>query len=51
MALPIDPDDLVAFFPKLRDKLSPDRKHIVPEDFDWVFESNYEPKWEEMFRD
>ena len=43
-------DDLMAFFPKLREKLATDRKNIVPEDFDWVFESGYEPRWEEMFR-
>jgi len=42
-------DGVMAFFPQLRRKLSPDRVHIVPEDFDWLFESNYEPKWPETF--
>ena len=42
-------DALMDFFPKLRRKLRPDRAHIVPEDFDWLFESNYEPKWPETF--
>ena len=42
-------DGVVDFFPKLRRQLSPDRAHIVPEDFDWVFTSDYEPKWEETF--
>lgn len=41
-------DDVLAFFPKLREKLKPERKHLVPENFDWLFESNYEPKWPEM---
>ncbi|MDE3001299.1 MAG: phytanoyl-CoA dioxygenase family protein [Gemmatimonadota bacterium] len=42
-------DALMSFFPKLRRRLRPDRAHIVPEDFDWLFESNYEPKWPETF--
>jgi hypothetical protein len=42
-------DGLMAFFPQLRRKLSSDRAHIVPEDFDWLFESDYEPKWPETF--
>jgi hypothetical protein len=42
-------DGLMEFFPKLRERLSPDRAHIVPEDYDWVIESDYEPKWPEMF--
>lgn len=42
-------DGLMEFFPPLREKLRPERKHIVPADFDWVFESNYEPKWPELF--
>ena len=42
-------EDLMAFFPKLREKLRPERLHIVPENFDWLFESNYEPRWSEMF--
>jgi hypothetical protein len=42
-------DGVMAFFPKLRSKLAPERAHIVPEHFDWVFESDYEPKWPETF--
>lgn len=42
-------DGLMAFFPKLKEQLSPERRHIVPDDFDWVIESDYEPKWPEMF--
>lgn len=42
-------DGMMAFFPRLREKLAPDRKHIVPQDFDWVVESDYEPKWPETF--
>ena len=42
-------DALMDFFPKLRRNLRADRAHIVPEDFDWLFESNYEPKWPETF--
>lgn len=42
-------DAVIAFFPELRKRLAPDRKHIVPEDFDWLFESDYEPKWPETF--
>lgn len=42
-------DGVVAFFPKLRARLNPERRHIVPEDFDWVIESGYEPRWEETF--
>jgi len=42
-------DGLMDYFPKLKEKLDPDRAHIVPDDFDWLFESNYEPKWSEMF--
>ena len=42
---------LMEYHPKLREKLSPDRAHIVPETFDWVTESNYEPRWPEMFKD
>ncbi|MBT3604995.1 MAG: hypothetical protein HN521_18195, partial [Candidatus Latescibacteria bacterium] len=44
-------DDLMTFFPKLKEKLRPERSHIVPEDFDWLFESGYEPKWPETFRE
>jgi len=42
-------DAVMAFFPKLRRKLRPDRIHIVPEHFDWLFETDYEPKWSESF--
>ena len=30
-------------------KLRSDRAHIVPAGSDWVFESDYEPKWPETF--
>jgi len=40
---------VMSFFPPLREKLRPERAHIVPENFDWLFESNYEPKWPETF--
>lgn len=42
-------DALTEFFPRLRAKLRPERVHIAPTDFDWVFESDYEPKWSETF--
>ncbi|MGA1197264.1 MAG: phytanoyl-CoA dioxygenase family protein [Candidatus Latescibacterota bacterium] len=42
-------DGVLSFFPELRKKLRPERKHIVPENFDWLFESDYEPKWPETF--
>lgn len=42
-------DGLTAFFPELRKRLADDRKHLAPEHFDWVFESDYEPKWEETY--
>ena len=42
-------DAVVAYFPKLREKLRPERRHIVPDNFDWLFESNYEPRWSETF--
>lgn len=42
-------DDMMEFFPKLRSRLSPERAHIVPETFEWLHESNYEPKWPETF--
>ena len=35
--------------PRLGQKLRPDRAHTVSEDFDWLLESNYEPKWPETF--
>ena len=40
---------VMEFFPSLREKLHPERAHIVPENFDWLFETNYEPKWPETF--
>jgi ectoine hydroxylase-related dioxygenase (phytanoyl-CoA dioxygenase family) len=42
-------DAVKAFFPHLRKKLSPERVHIVPANFDWLVESDYEPKWPELF--
>jgi ectoine hydroxylase-related dioxygenase (phytanoyl-CoA dioxygenase family) len=42
-------DAVMSFFPKLRNKLRPERVHIVPDNFDWLFESDYQPKWEETF--
>ena len=42
-------DALMAFFPPLRSKMRPERAHIAPENFDWLFETNYEPKWPETF--
>lgn len=42
-------DAVIDFFPKLRQKLRPERAHIAPDDFDWLSESNYEPKWPETF--
>ena len=42
-------DAVMEFFPRLRSKLRPDRTHIVPDTFDWLFESDYHPKWTETF--
>jgi hypothetical protein len=42
-------EGLMDFFPRLGSKLRPERAHIVPSDFDWLFESDYEPKWPETF--
>ena len=42
-------DSLMALFPALAERLRPERAHIVPEGFDWLFESDYEPKWPETF--
>ena len=42
-------DAVMSFLPKLRNKLRPDRVHIVPDNFDWLFESDYQPKCEETF--
>lgn len=40
-------DGVMAFFPELRKRLRPERQYIVPDNFDWLFESGYEPKWPE----
>ena len=40
-------EDMKRFFPELKRKLRPERAHIIPDDFDWAIETNYEPKWEE----
>ena len=37
-------DALMDFFPRLRRQLRPDRAHIVPDHFDWLFESDYDPR-------
>jgi len=37
------------FFPRLKKQLRPERAHIVPDDFSWLHESDYEPKWPETF--
>jgi hypothetical protein len=42
-------DALMDFFPRLRRQLRPDRAHIVPDHFDWLFESDYDPRWPETF--
>lgn len=42
-------DGLMEFFPELRRRLRPERAHIAPDRFDWLFESGYEPKWPETF--
>ncbi|MAE64935.1 MAG: hypothetical protein CMJ18_11755 [Phycisphaeraceae bacterium] len=42
-------DRLMTFFPELRKRLRPERRHIAPDRFDWLSESDYEPKWEETF--
>jgi hypothetical protein len=42
-------DDVMAFFPALRSRLRPDRVRIVPDHFEWLFESDYDPKWPETF--
>ena len=39
----------MALFPALAERLRPDRSHLVPDGFDWLFESDYEPKWPETF--
>ena len=42
-------DELIDFFPKLRQKLDPSRAHIAPAQFAWLFESDYQPQWSETF--
>ena len=45
-------DGLKAYFPKLREKLPPGRRHILPDvEDDIFFETDYEPKFEETFAD
>ena len=49
-ALPTDQcNSVLEQFPRLRPQLRPERRHLVPEDFDWLLESDYEPKWPETF--
>ena len=49
-ALPRNQRDAVLdYFPRLRERLRPERHHIVPEQFDWLLESDYQPKWPETF--
>jgi ectoine hydroxylase-related dioxygenase (phytanoyl-CoA dioxygenase family) len=43
----IQRDAMMACVGQLRSKLRPDRAHIVPDHFEWVLESDYEPKWPE----
>ena len=42
-------DALMAFFPPLRSRMRPERAPIAPENFAWLFETTYEPKWPETF--
>ena len=42
-------DTVLQFLPELFSKLRPERRHIVPQQFDWLFESDYQPKWPETF--
>ncbi len=42
-------DDMMKQLPVLRARLLPERQHIVPPDFDWVFESNFDTRWPETF--
>ena len=49
-ALPRDQRDAVLdIFPRLKRKIRPERAHIVPDGFDWLLESDYEPQWPETF--
>ena len=42
---------LKGYFPRLRERLPPERRYIVPEvvDDSIYFETNYEPRWAETF--
>ena len=42
-------DAVLEFLPRLQRELRPERAHIVPDNFDWLFESDYEPQWPETF--
>ena len=42
-------DAAIELFSGLRPKLRPERAHIVADNFDWIVESNYEPKWPETY--
>jgi len=42
-------EDAMHFLPALKQRLRPERAHIVSNGFDWLFESDYEPKWPETF--
>ena len=42
-------DAVLEFLPRLQRKLRPERAHIVPDNFDWLFQSDYEPQWPESF--
>ena len=42
-------EGVLDFFPQLKEQLRPERTHIVPDDFTWLHESDYEPKWPETF--
>ena len=42
-------DSVIERFPRLRERLRPERRHLVPDTFDWLLESDYEPKWPETF--
>ena len=42
-------EGVMEFFPQLKSKLRPERSHIVPDDFTWLHESDYQPQWPETF--
>jgi hypothetical protein len=37
----------VTFMSRLREKFPPDRQYLIPTEIDYMFASEYEPKWEE----